>query len=279
MCVSNHLLDRRDGQMALDKYRKQADPFITPVAMKLKNVSPNTISWIGLFLALLAGILFFYSGFEGEKNYYFLLAGAVVVLVSGYFDALDGKVARIWGKCSKKGDYLDHVFDRYADIFIIGGIAISEWCNPYWSIAAFIGVLMTSYMGTQAQAIGAPRLYAGILGRTDRLIFCTVFPIIQFISVQCFDTYYPLDFEMLGHEFTITWVEFLVIYFAIVGNITALERGVITWRNMSKQEDVFGVQKSEAHDQPIKDPMIFKEEAPAEEEKPEEASEAPDERS
>ena len=247
--------------MALDKYRKQADPFITPVAMKLKNVSPNVISWIGLFLALVAGVLFFYSGFEGEKNYYFLIAGAVVVLISGYFDALDGKVARIWGKCSKKGDYLDHVFDRYADIFINGGIAISEWCNPYWSIAAFIGVLMTSYMGTQAQAIGAPRLYAGILGRTDRLIFCTVFPIIQFISVQCFDVY-----EFMIGEYSFTWVEFLVIYFAIVGNLTALERGIITWRNMSKQEDVFGIQKSEAHDEPIKDPLCFKpEEAPAEE--------------
>ena len=130
--------------MALDRYRKQADPFITPVAMKLKHVSPNVISWIGLGLAFLAGVLFFFSGFEGRKHYDLLILGAIVVLISGYFDALDGKVARIWGKCSKKGDYLDHVFDRYADIFIIGGIAISDWCNPYWSIAAFIGVLMTS---------------------------------------------------------------------------------------------------------------------------------------
>ena len=231
--------------MALDKYRKQADPFIAPVARKLKNVSPNTITWIGLILAFVAGAIFFYSGFEGSKNYEFLIVGAVVVLVSGYFDALDGKVARIWNKSSKKGDYLDHVFDRYADVFIIGGIGISEWCNPYWSLAALIGVLLTSYMGTQAQAIGAPRLYAGILGRTDRLVMATIFPIAQFISVRMFGVY---DFSIplpWIEQFTFTWMEFMIIYFAIVCNITAIERGIITWRNMSKQEDVFGVQKEE----------------------------------
>ena len=56
--------------MALDRYRAQADPFISPLARKLKHVSPNVISWIGLLLAFVAGVLFFYSGFEGEKNYY-----------------------------------------------------------------------------------------------------------------------------------------------------------------------------------------------------------------
>ena len=168
--------------MVLDGQRARADFALAPVAKKLIGVNPNLISWIGLIIALLCGVLFYLSGFEGKE--YLLIVGAVSVIVSGYFDALDGKVAKLSGKASRKGDYLDHVFDRYADIFIIGGIAISEWCNPYWSIACFIGVLMTSYMGTQAQAIGAPRLYAGILGRTDRLIFCTVFPIIQFIAVK-----------------------------------------------------------------------------------------------
>jgi archaetidylinositol phosphate synthase len=231
--------------MALENYRKQADPFITPVAMKLKNVNPNVISWIGLALAFVAGTLFYFSGYEYQKHYELLLLGALVVLVSGYFDALDGKVARIWNKCSKKGDYLDHVFDRYADVFIIGGIGISEWCNPYWTLAAMIGVLLTSYMGTQAQAIGAPRLYTGILGRTDRLIMATIFPIAQFISVQCFD-FYEFYVEFGWGSFTVTWVEFMVIYFAIVANITAIQRGIITWKNMSKQEDVFGTQETKA---------------------------------
>ena len=226
--------------MVLDNSRKQADPFITPVAKKLKNVNPNVISWIGLFLAFAAGALFFYSGFEDSKNYEFLLVGAIIVLVSGYFDALDGKVARIWNKCSKKGDYLDHVFDRYADIFIVGGIGISEWCNPYWTIAALGGILLTSYMGTQAQAIGAPRLYSGILRRCDRLILATIFPSAQFISVRVFDVY-----EFAIGRFTFTWVEFMVIYFAILANITAIQRGIITWRNMSKDEAEFGIRPSE----------------------------------
>ena len=197
-------------------------------------MNPNVISWIGLALAFVAGAMFYFSGFEYQKHYELLLAGAIIVLISGYFDALDGKVARIWNKCSKKGDYLDHVFDRYADVFIIGGIGISEWCNPYWTLAAMIGVLLTSYMGTQAQAIGAPRLYTGILGRTDRLIMATIFPIAQFISVKCFD-FYEFYVEFGWGSFTVTWVEFMVIYFAIVANITAIQRGIITWKNMSRR--------------------------------------------
>jgi hypothetical protein len=73
----------------------------------------------------------------------------------------------------------------------------------------------------------------------------TIFPIAQFISVQCFD-FYEFYVEFGWGSFTVTWVEFMVIYFAIVANITAIQRGIITWKNMSKQEDVFGTQETKA---------------------------------
>ena len=47
---------------------------------------------------------------------------------SSLFDALDGKVARITDSSSARGDLLDHVFDRYSDIFILGGITFSPYC-------------------------------------------------------------------------------------------------------------------------------------------------------
>ena len=165
--------------MVLDGQRARADFALAPVAKRLINVNPNTISWIGLIIALLCGVIFYFSAYEGKE--YLLLVGAAAVIVSGYFDALDGKIAKLAGKASRKGDYLDHVFDRYADVFMIGGVAFSAWCNPYLGMLALIGVLLTSYMGTQAQAIGAPRLYAGLLGRADRVVLSTLFPLLQFI--------------------------------------------------------------------------------------------------
>jgi len=211
--------------MVLDSKRAMVDFALTPVARKLINVNPNLISWIGLILAFVSGALMYFS-FEWH---YLLILGALVVIVSGYFDALDGKVAKLAGKASAKGDYLDHVFDRYADVFMIGGVAISAWCNPYLGMVALVGVLLTSYMGTQAQAVGAPRLYAGLLGRADRVVLSTLFPIVQFIMC-CIG--YP---EIVIGEFSIYWMEIMMIWFAVVGNLTAVQRGIITWKNMSKE--------------------------------------------
>ena len=213
--------------MVLDGQRARVDFALTPVAKKLINVNPNTLSWIGLLLALLSGVVLYMS----TENDILLLVGAVIVIGSGDFDAIDGKVAKLSGQASKKGDYLDHVFDRYADVFMIGGVAFSAWCNPYLGMLALIGVLLTSYMGTQAQAVGAPRLYAGLLGRADRVVLSTLFPIIQYVA--CWLGYGWITFG----GFSISWMEIMIIYFAIVGNLTAIQRAIITWKNMSKMEE------------------------------------------
>ena len=213
--------------MVLDGQRARADFALTPVAKRLIRVNPNTISWIGLILALLCGVIFYYSGYDGMQ--YLLLVGAAAVILSGYFDALDGKIAKMAGKASPKGDYLDHVFDRYADVFMIGGVAVSAWCNPYLGMVALVGVLLTSYMGTQAQAIGAPRLYAGLLGRADRVVLSTLFPIIQYVASALGYG----SFEIAG--FDINWMEVMMIWFAVVGNLTAVQRAIITWRNLNKE--------------------------------------------
>jgi len=221
--------------MVLDGQRDKAEGFLTPVARKMINVNPNMISWAALILAFVAGLLFYLSG---KPNYdYFLIVGAIVVLISGYFDALDGKVAKLSGKASAKGDYLDHVFDRYADVFIIGGVAIcATWCDPYLGMLALVGVLLTSYMGTQAQAVGAPRLYAGLLGRADRIVLSTLFPIIQFITLHVADGKYAA-FDTSGIlGFDITWLGIMMLWFAVIGNLTAIQRGIVTWRNMGKME-------------------------------------------
>ena len=219
--------------MVLDNMRSQVDFSITPVAKLFKNVNPNIISWIGLLIALASGIVLALS----YDHHIFLIVGAILVIVSGYFDALDGKVAKLFNKCTKKGDYLDHVFDRYADVFMIGGIAVSGWCNPYLGIVAIVGTLLTSYMGTQAQAVGAPRLYAGLLGRADRVVLTTLFPILQYIFLNVASgDYASFAFSIGDMAFDLTWLEIMLLWFAVVGNITAIQRAIVTWNNMSKME-------------------------------------------
>ena len=218
--------------MVLDGQRARADFALAPVARKCINVNPNLVSWLGLIVAVLSGVVFYLSGYEDRE--WLLVVGSILVIVSGYFDALDGKIAKLAGKCRAKGDYLDHVFDRYADVFMIGGIAFSAWCNPYLGMFALIGVLLTSYMGTQAQAIGAPRLYSGLLGRADRVVLSTLFPLIQFfMGLAGYGSFY---IDLGFYSFDINWLAIMMLWFAVVGNITAVQRAIITWNNMTRME-------------------------------------------
>jgi archaetidylinositol phosphate synthase len=148
-----------------------------------------------------------------------------MVLVSGFFDALDGKVARISSKASKRGDFVDHVIDRYSDAIILGAIAISARCEMSFGLFAVIGVLLTSYMGTQAQALGLGREYRGILGRADRIAVLVVFSLIQYVlEISNSD----LASDIFGYSI-ISW---MMVYFGLAGNATALQRAWKIWKSL-----------------------------------------------
>ena len=171
-----------------------------------------------------AGIFFYISSPATELVTYFLFAAAFCVFLNGFFDAIDGKVAKLTNKTSLHGDFLDHALDRYADVFMVGGLALSTWCRPSVGLLAIIGVLMTSYMGTQAQAIGQKRDYSGLLGRADRLVLLMIVPILQHIMLR-----YPLSLP-----WNTTVLEWILIYFAVIGNVTALQRFYSTLKNIKK---------------------------------------------
>ncbi len=206
--------------MVLDSKRNRVDFILDPAARSLSNVSPNTISLLALVIAVFASLMLFFS----DQWHLLLIFAALTVLVSGFFDGLDGKVARLSGKASKKGDFVDHVLDRYADVLLIGSVAISSWCNPVIGIVAIIGVLLTSYMGTQAQAVGAGRHYGGVLGRADRMVLMIAMPILQYVLLTTGSS--SLDLVVMQTNF----LEIMMIWFAVVGNITALQRAWTTYR-------------------------------------------------
>lgn len=205
--------------MVLNEYRSSADPYLVPLAKRMRNVNPNTITWIAFLFAVLAGVLFYLG------NVWFLLLAVLCIFANALLDALDGKIAKMYGKATKRGDFLDHVLDRYADVFIIGGIMLSPFCNNLIGLLAMLGVIFASYMGTQSQALGAGRDYGGILGRADRLVILTIVPLIQFtVSMMIVE----------GTIWIFTPLEYAMIWFAIAGHITAIQRGLRTWDRLGR---------------------------------------------
>ncbi|HUT28117.1 MAG TPA: CDP-alcohol phosphatidyltransferase family protein [Methanomassiliicoccales archaeon] len=209
--------------MVLDAKRDKVNFIMDPIANVFKGVHPDIISFTALGLAALAGVGIYFS----YDHWQLLLPlSAFLVIISGLFDGLDGKVARLAGKANKRGDFLDHVLDRYADVLMIGAVAVSAWCSPYLGMMAIIGVLLTSYMGTQAQAVGVKRMYGGLLGRADRIVLSFVIPLVQFVMML-------LGYREIGiMGFEVNAFEVMMLWFAVVGNLTAVQRAAITWKGL-----------------------------------------------
>jgi len=164
--------------MVVDDYRDFGTKILMPLARRMP-LGPMGISLVSLITAIAAGYSFYMADLN-EKHW--LLIGALMVFLTAVFDALDGIVARTRKIASRRGDLVDHTLDRVADIIIVGGIALGSLVDITLGFAAIIGILMLSYMGTQAQAVGAGREYAGLLGRADRLVVLVMVPIIQYFS-------------------------------------------------------------------------------------------------
>jgi CDP-diacylglycerol--glycerol-3-phosphate 3-phosphatidyltransferase len=188
--------------------------------------SPNFLSFASFFFAVLAGLFFF---FAGNSHYSFnplLLLAGVFVCLNSFLDALDGVLARETENASKKGDFLDHVIDRYSDVFIIGGIIFGGYVSWEIGIVAIIGVLLSSYMGTQAQAVGLSRVYGGLIGRADRLLIiiaATFLTLIYPHPIPPSGSLSLLSFPFLG------WT---IVIFALLCNATALQRFFYAWRRI-----------------------------------------------
>jgi archaetidylinositol phosphate synthase len=206
--------------MVLDRIRNRADPLLNVIAKQFSGINPDLLTWCALLFSFLAGGFFYFSSQSAEVQNFFLFFAALFVFLNGLFDAIDGKVAKLAHKMSARGDFLDHALDRYADVFMVGGLALSSWCRPPIGLLAIVGVLLTSYMGTQAQAIGYKRDYSGLLGRADRLVLLMIFPILQHIALLA----------SLELPWNITIIELVLVYFAVVGNITAIQRFYVTLR-------------------------------------------------
>ena len=203
--------------MTLDQLRPVADRVLEPfvsISTRL-GLTPDAVSVVAFVLAGGAGAAFYLGGTATPVWY---LAGAVLVFLNGWLDLLDGALARELGTDSKAGDLLDHVLDRYADVVLIAGLAAGVGRYAL-GLAAVTGVLMTSYLGTQAQAVNLDRVYGGLLGRADRLALMG--------ATGFLAAFAPVTAAGLS---VVGW---LLVVFAAVGHVTALQRFYYAWRALS----------------------------------------------
>ncbi|MHC4294877.1 MAG: CDP-alcohol phosphatidyltransferase family protein [Planctomycetota bacterium] len=130
------------------------------------GVTPDMLTFAGMVLTGAAGVCYalgatrsFAWSFDASApaNAYLLLAG-VLLIVASACDMLDGAVAKIGGKATRFGAFLDSTLDRYSDFAVYAGIALGySWRAPanitfvLLSMLAFFGALMISYTRARAE--------------------------------------------------------------------------------------------------------------------------------
>ena len=166
------------------------------------GLSPTFWTVVGLVFALVSAVVY------GLGIEFGLIIGGVLLLVSGFFDMVDGQVARVTGKTSRKGSYFDSMFDKIAETAIFLGILIGGYAEPYIVLLAITLSLLVSYARAKSDALNLKLQGVGIGERAERLLVIAIIGIIGYM-------------------------EYAVIIVVIIAGITLIQRMIVTAKNIT----------------------------------------------
>jgi len=203
----------------LTKFKKKVQSLLRTEAEIAYNVglTPNHLTMAGAFLGVSSGMLYWMAGVSApdplrSKTCMFL--ALIFLLASGFLDALDGALARIYKKTSAAGAFLDSLLDRYVDSAVYFGIIMGELCDLLWGILALIGSLLTSYVRAKSESLKIPMESVGFFERAERIILIVASSIISLF-----------------------WLEALnwgILILAIVTNLTILQRIIFFFKSCNR---------------------------------------------
>lgn len=143
------------------------------------RVSPSVITVAGFVVTVVAAILIPWK----------IRVGAMFIIAGGLFDAMDGVVARVNGRISDGGAFLDSVLDRFSDAFLFVGVSVyfirsEDVLHAFIAILALIGSFGVSYARARAEGLGY-RCSVGLMERTERVIVLVVGCLFPKILATC----------------------------------------------------------------------------------------------
>lgn len=136
------------------------------------HINPNFLTVIGVAMNVGCGLLF---GFG-----HFFWAG-IILIVANLFDMLDGQVARLSGRVTTFGGFLDSSLDRLSDMVVFIGLMVfyardtqyHSTLNVFLAGAALMGSVMVSYASARAESL-IPKCDVGFLRRPERVVLLII---------------------------------------------------------------------------------------------------------
>jgi CDP-diacylglycerol---glycerol-3-phosphate 3-phosphatidyltransferase len=175
--------------------------------LALARINPNALTLIGLGVNTVAAVLFGYATADNQRRMFFY--AGLVIIGSGFFDLVDGRVARASNQVTRFGGFFDSVVDRYSDVSLFFGLLVfyargNRFFYVVLTALVMTGAVMVSYARARAESlIGSCRV--GFLERPERLVLLIIGALFNRMAPAL-------------------WV------IAVLSNITVIHRILYTWQ-------------------------------------------------
>jgi len=181
--------------------------------LALSHINPNALTVMGLLVNTYAAFLFGYANGDNRRRMFFY--AGLVVIGSGFFDLVDGRVARASNQVTRFGGFFDSVVDRYSDASLFFGLLVfyargNRFFYVVLTALVMISAIMVSYARARAESlIGSCRV--GFMERPERLVLL-----------------------IIGALFNVMAPALWVI--AVLSTITVIHRIIYTWQRTREMD-------------------------------------------
>ena len=140
------------------------------------GITPNMLTVLGVLLASITA----YTYTLVSVNRIYLVYSGILIIVSGFVDAIDGVLARSTGKVTIFGGFFDSVADRYSDAIIYTGIIVAGLCNLLIGLITLFASMLVSYTRARAEMEGVKMAGIGLAERAERMTFLSLCSIVAY---------------------------------------------------------------------------------------------------
>lgn len=182
--------------------------------LALTRINPNILTLMGLAVNTYAAFLFGYANGENQRRLFFY--AGLVIIGSGFFDLVDGRVARASNQVTRFGGFFDSVVDRYSDASLFFGLLVfyargNRFFYVVLTALVMISAIMVSYTRARAESlIGQCRV--GFMERPERLVLLIIGALFSWVMAP------------------VLWV------LAVLSTITVIHRILYTWQRTREME-------------------------------------------
>lgn len=187
------------------------------------GITPNMVTTIGFLGNVLATAMFILASEQTtpEAGYAMIGWGGAILIFSGLFDMMDGRLARLGNMSTAFGAFWDSTLDRYSELFSLFGLTlyllntVGTWAGVI-SFLALVGSIMVSYVRARAEGLDI-ECKVGLMQRPERVVVTSVVAILTGI------------FNSNG------WLIGGMILIAVLANITAFWRVAHCYKLLKNQ--------------------------------------------